>query len=227
MSRIPTLLTLALGLALPLSGCVAPSDLASDGQPRSEAFDDLPAIEEDGAAFGRVGDAQSRSIAGAQVCVDGLSCSVSDADGNFVLPAMETGVAELIRIEADGYLPMLVPVDGSRYADLDLDIAMMADSAATKSRRGILQFITSRVTAEGPFYDIQPTWQLVSPKGSVREVTGARPIVVEMMPGEWSATYEVDGLCAELSGWQGENGHTVTFPIEAGSLTQIRQICVR
>jgi len=222
---------IALALALAIAGCTAPdADPAADTEAAAfaEDADELPAMEQ--APFkmlGNVATAQGRPLPGARVCIDGgYACASPDRDGGFVLPGLQSGIGEVVRIEATGYRPLLVPVDRERYDGIGLELNPVPEGIALPEGTGAIQFITSRVTAEGNVYDMLPEWTITGEDGGIRKVTGSRPIVINLEPGIYDATYQVEGLCAELSGWAGPNGHTLSFPIEAGSVTQVHQLCV-
>ncbi|MCO4771910.1 MAG: carboxypeptidase regulatory-like domain-containing protein [Deltaproteobacteria bacterium] len=222
--------TLALALAFALAGCTAPADeQPSDVNASDLSAADGPQIEYAGPAVGVVRTVQGAVVADARVCLVGaFRCATSQDDGGFSLPDLEDGVAELLRIDADGFTPVIIPMEGGRYDYLDLDIQLTTKRGTPDEGRGSLQIITERVTADGPVFDLMPSWRIQSDRRQVIGVQGARPFVKNLKPGDYKASYELEsGLCVELSGWAGANGRSIEFPIEAGAITQIQQLCVR
>lgn len=219
----------ALSLALALTGCTAPDSVDS---PSADAFSEAgqePTISAAPFVFeGQIRTAEGEPLPQASVCIyGGDTCASTADDGGFSLPGLEAGVGEVVRIEATGYAPLLVPVDRDRYDGIGLELNPLPTKVPMPEGTGVVQFITSRVTAAGHVHDMLPNWTITAESGKVRRTEGSRPIVIDMDPGVYEARYEVDGLCAELSGWAGPNGHTLSFPIEAGAVTQIHQLCVR
>jgi len=228
----------AFAIALAAAGCDAQSGaLSSVASPASEVSDSIafyPEGPEREASYasGAIFSMDGAPIVGAQVCLDGADvCAGADRAGRFSIAGIAQDYSELLIVEAEGYIPLAVPVAMNEGAHAGLSLVMEPQKdLRPEERTGSVRFVNWTMFGLERVPDDRATWRLddethlgiLSVKGHEGTIDNLRPGLYEAAP----VTAAPPSLCSRDAGWDGATGASVTVPVLAGHITHVEQTCI-
>ncbi len=212
MNRIATI---TLALAATLAGCTAPADESAVSVQDDANFDtsgaSIAPVEspENLSLRGALLTIDGDAVGGATVCVLGQdACTTSAPDGTFEVAGIEAGIAEIVRIDADGFMPAILPIerDGTRNA------AAVAVAQAGGIEIELVPRARFRLADAGYVY---------SPDSPLRPVNGST------VEHPFEEIPEGAGqICSVSIGWGGPGPNEATLAIFPGTITYVQRDCV-
>lgn len=232
-----SLLLPALAVALAAAGCDSQAGALSSVDPTDDvsgsvAFDPDGPEREPSYASGSIYAVDGSPIAGASVCLDGADkCTSADDGGRFTLAGIAQDYSELITIEAEGFIPLVVPVEMTEGAHAGLSLMMEPEKSLRPDRRtGSVRFVNWTMYGLSRVEDERATWRLDDETHlGILSVKGHRGSIDDLRPGLYEAeivTGAPPALCSRDAGWQGADGLSLIVPIVAGHITHIEQTCI-
>ncbi|MCO4773664.1 MAG: hypothetical protein KDA24_26770 [Deltaproteobacteria bacterium] len=234
MTRIPTLALLAAATSLAaLSGCALPLDSGStsveDQASWAVAGPSIPSFDapENLSLQGEVRTLDGVGLGEGTVCILGSDvCQDTELDGAFAIDGLEEGVSEMLRVEVEGYISVIVPVENSGAARF-LDVEMVPlDGAQFDPETGGVRLM-SRSYGQLDHRPVLVRLDEVAMGGDVRIDRFADVNIVPI--GEYALEklpVPVGQQCSFLGAWTGP-GQDLVIPVVAGAITHIQQDCIQ